>query len=64
MMDVVEKVSHRIVLIDEGRVVANGSFDELQQQQGNQSLEKIFANLTGKDTLSHSADDLIRALDN
>ena len=64
MMDVVEKVSHRIVLIDEGRVVANGSFDELQQKQGNQSLEKIFANLTGKDTLSHSADDLIRALDN
>ena len=40
MMDVVEKVSDRIVLINEGTVIADGSFEELQQSQGNQSLEK------------------------
>lgn len=64
MMDIVEKVSDRIVLIDEGRIIANGSFEELKQQQGNKSLEQIFANLTGKDSLSITADELAKALEN
>ena len=63
MMDVVEKVSDRIVLIDGGTVIANGTFDELQQQQGNDSLEKIFAHLTAKDSLSGAADQLMSAFD-
>jgi ABC-2 type transport system ATP-binding protein len=63
MMDVVEKVSDRIVLINEGTVIANGSFEELQQQQGNESLEKIFAHLTAKDSLSDAADQLMSAFD-
>lgn len=61
MMDVVEKVSDRIVLINEGTVIADGSFEELKQQQGNQSLEKIFANLTAADSLSDAADQLMHA---
>ncbi|HEV7621394.1 MAG TPA: ABC transporter ATP-binding protein, partial [Flavisolibacter sp.] len=63
MMDVVEKVSDRIVLIDEGKIVANGTIDELKQQEGNKSLEQIFAGLTGKGSLSLSADELMKALD-
>lgn len=63
MMDVVEKVSDWIILIDDGRVVADGSFKQLQQQ-GNSSLEQIFANLTAKDTLTQAANDLIKALEN
>jgi ABC-2 type transport system ATP-binding protein len=64
MMDIVEKVSDRIVLIDDGRIVANGTFEELKEQQGNKSLEQIFANLTAKDTLSKAADDLRKAFEN
>lgn len=63
MMDVVEKVSDRIVLINDGKVVANGSFEELKQQQGDKSLEKIFAGLTTHGDLTNAADDLISAFE-
>lgn len=63
MMDVVEKVSDVIVLIDEGRIVAKGSINELREQYGNISLENMFAHLTGKESLSVSADALLRALE-
>ena len=61
MMDVVEKVSDKIVLINEGTVIANGTFEELQQQQGNKSLENIFAQLTSKEDLGNAADKLMKA---
>lgn len=61
MMDVVEKVSDRIVLIDNGTIVADGSFASLQLQQGNKSLEQIFASLTAKDSISQAADELMKA---
>ncbi|MGX5817402.1 ABC transporter ATP-binding protein [Chitinophaga lutea] len=61
MMDVVEKVSDRIVLINEGSVVADGSFEELKQSEGD-TLERIFSNLTGKDDFSTVADAFINAL--
>jgi ABC-2 type transport system ATP-binding protein len=63
MMDIVEKVSDVIVLIDEGRVVASGSIEELRALHGDISLEKMFAQLTGKDSLSVSADALLKALE-
>ena len=56
MMDVVEKVSDRIILINDGVVIADGSFDELKEQQGNQSLEKIFASLTGRESFTNAAE--------
>lgn len=64
MMDVVEKVSDRIVLIDEGRVIADGSFEQLKEQQGNKSLEQIFASLTSNTSLSSTADEFMKAFDN
>jgi len=63
MMDVVEKVSDRIILINQGVVVADGSFQQLQQQEGNTSLEHIFAQLTGNAAGVHAADDLLRAFE-
>nr|WP_090889566.1 ABC transporter ATP-binding protein [Evansella caseinilytica] len=49
IMDVVEKISHRIVLLSEGKLVADGSFEELKQQNIEGSLEEIFNQLTGFD---------------
>lgn len=46
IMDVVEKISDQIVLINKGEIIANGSFEELQSTR-NASLEQIFAQLTG-----------------
>lgn len=63
MMDIVERVSDRIVLIDEGRIVASGTLSELQEQYGAISLEKMFAHLTGKASQSGTADALLKAFE-
>jgi ABC-2 type transport system ATP-binding protein len=47
IMDVVEKISSRIILIVDGRIVADGSFEELKLQSKEGSLEEIFNQLTG-----------------
>lgn len=47
IMDVVEKISDRILLLNDGRIVADGSFDELKEQNHEGSLEGIFNQLTG-----------------
>lgn len=62
MMDVVEKVSDRILLINNGEIVADGSFEELKAG-GDQTLEKIFAKLTGKEEGNKEANDVLSAFD-
>ena len=47
IMDVVEKLSDRIVIINKGEVIADGTFESLQQQASSGSLENIFTALTG-----------------
>ncbi|MEK4869055.1 ABC transporter ATP-binding protein [Niallia sp. FSL W8-1348] len=47
IMDVVEKISSRIILLNEGKIVVDGSFKELQTQNEQGSLEGIFNQLTG-----------------
>jgi ABC-2 type transport system ATP-binding protein len=63
MMDVVEKVSDRIVLIDKGEIIANGTIAELRENS-NQSLEQIFSRLTVTEDISQKADDLAAAISN
>jgi ABC-2 type transport system ATP-binding protein len=48
LMDVVEKISDRIILINDGKVLADGTFDELKTEKS-ATLEKLFANLTGSE---------------
>ncbi len=47
IMDVVEKISDRIIIIDKGEVKADGSFEELKTRAHEGSLESIFTSLTG-----------------
>lgn len=47
IMDVVEKISSRIILLGEGRILADGTFSELKDQSKEGSLEQIFNQLTG-----------------
>lgn len=61
MMDVVEKVSDRIVLIDKGRIVADGSIGDLRKESSD-SLEQIFAKLTAAEGLNEKASDIASAL--
>jgi ABC-2 type transport system ATP-binding protein len=63
MMDVVEKVSDRIILLNEGVVIADGSIEELRLQKGDGSLEKIFAQLTASESNNQAADLLIQAFE-
>ena len=47
IMEVVEKISHRIILINGGEIVADGTFSDLQEKSSEGSLEEIFNELTG-----------------
>ncbi|MGD6965925.1 ABC transporter ATP-binding protein [Rossellomorea vietnamensis] len=47
IMDVVEKISSRIILLHDGRIVADGTFAELKGQNMDGTLEQIFNELTG-----------------
>lgn len=47
IMEVVEKISNRIVLIKDGMVVADGTFEQLKESSNEGSLEDIFNELTG-----------------
>ena len=46
-MDEADRAAHRIAIIDHGRIVAQGSSQELRQQTGTDSLEGAFLKLTG-----------------
>ena len=47
IMEVVEKLSDRIILINDGNIVADGNFSELKKSSKEGSLEEIFNQLTG-----------------
>src|SRR6185436_2139457 len=60
-MDEAERVAQRVAIIDHGRIVAQGSAQELREQTGTDSLEQAFLKLTGttiRDESSTSADQM------
>jgi ABC-2 type transport system ATP-binding protein len=63
IMDVVEKISDRIMLIDQGRIVADGSFTDLNKINNDETLEKLFIRLTGNNNHSEKAEAFINAFE-
>lgn len=62
VMDVVERVCDRILILDDGRIVADGSFEELSSGAGGESLERIFTGLTSQGGQQEIADRFVDAL--
>ncbi len=54
IMDVVEKISDRIIIIDKGEIKADGTFEELKNNAHQGSLENIFTSLTGDTSITQS----------
>lgn len=62
IMEVVEKLSNRIILINDGSIVADGSFEELQSKSLSGSLESIFNELTGFNEHEAIAKEIVASL--
>ena len=62
VMDVVERVCDRIVILSKGGVVADGTFEQLQAMNKAASLENIFTQLTSEGGHGETADRFIESL--
>jgi ABC-2 type transport system ATP-binding protein len=62
LLDVVERVCERIVIVHDGRLIADGSLPELQARTGETSLERIFNGLTATGDLRARAEQFARGL--
>ena len=64
LMDVVEKIASRVILINEGTIIANGSVRELMEEAGTSSLEGLFTKLIGATGQSEKAEQIVNAFEN
>lgn len=62
IMEVVEKLSDRIILLSDGVIAADGSFEELQNSSFYGSLQEIFNKVTGFNDHKEIADSFIAAI--
>jgi ABC-2 type transport system ATP-binding protein len=59
-MDEADKVSDKIAIIDEGKIIEYGTSEELKKKAGTESLEEAFLTFTGHDLRVESANSLDR----
>jgi ABC-2 type transport system ATP-binding protein len=64
IMDVVEKISDRIIIINKGEVIADGTFESLRSNASLGSLENIFTALTGDEKHQTTAGEFVNILKN
>jgi ABC-2 type transport system ATP-binding protein len=60
ILDVVERVCHRVVIIDKGKLLLDGKPDELVATHNAGTLEKLFTQLTGGTELERRAEDFAK----
>ena len=62
LLDIVERVCERVLVLSRGRIVADGSSGQLLAQTGERTLEAAFTRLTATEGLAARAQLLARAL--
>ncbi|HTU23908.1 MAG TPA: ABC transporter ATP-binding protein [Pirellulales bacterium] len=60
ILDVVERVCHRVVIIDRGKLLVDGAPDDLVAQHNSGTLERLFTQLTGGTELERRAEDFAK----
>ena len=60
ILDVVERVCDRVIIIDKGRLLLDGRPDELVAAHNAGTLEKLFTQLTGGQELQQRAEDFAK----
>lgn len=60
VLDVVERVCDRVIIIDKGRVQVDGSPEELLRENQAGTLEQLFTRLTGGGDLQQRAEDFAK----
>ena len=60
VLDVVERVCDRVIIIDKGKMLLDGKPDELVAAHGSGTLEKLFTQLTGGAELEQRAQDFAK----
>jgi ABC-2 type transport system ATP-binding protein len=60
ILDVVERVCHRVIIIDKGRLLVDGAPDELVAARGSGTLERLFTDLTGGAELERRAEEFAK----
>jgi ABC-2 type transport system ATP-binding protein len=63
ILEVVERVCSRIVIIDQGRPIAEGTADTIRASAGAATLEAAFSKLTGVRDVGEVASDVLAALE-
>ena len=48
-MEEAEKLCDRIIIINKGKIVAEGTVDELKNEGGSDNLREVFGNLVGRE---------------
>ena len=62
-LDVVERMCTRIVIINNGRQIADGTADAIRAETGSATLEEAFSHLTGVRDVVRLASEFISALE-
>ena len=63
VLEVVERVCSRIIIIDSGRAIADGTPTEIAERAGVRSLEDAFVALTGTRDTAQVTHELLEALE-
>jgi ABC-2 type transport system ATP-binding protein len=60
ILDVVERVCHRVLIIDKGKLLVDGKPEELVAAHHAETLERLFTQLTGGTELERRAEDFAK----